>query len=201
VASSVPGGREHPFGRPPASFSAVLVVRMNSPSDSMMEYWPYMSAGSEVDTAVHVPTGVAVGVLLVTDADGGLAVGVGATAVAACGVAAGGDDELHAESDAARASTDAGAMNMVSFKSFFPLLILSAVTSLPARSGRAPFFRAIDTRREKAPTSPLPKALTKRTPLTMIGYPPPAKPMAWFHSGVHVLNVPEIEQFSDPAAS
>jgi hypothetical protein len=33
----------------------------------------------------------------------------------------------------------------------------------------------------------------------MIGYPPPAKPMAWFHSGVHVLNVPEIEQFSDPA--
>lgn len=28
VASWVPGGREHPFGSPPASFNAVLVVRM-----------------------------------------------------------------------------------------------------------------------------------------------------------------------------
>jgi hypothetical protein len=60
----------------------------------------------------------------------GVAAVVGATVVrvVACGAVAGGDDELHAESVAARASTDAGAMNMVSFKSFFPLLILSAVT-------------------------------------------------------------------------
>src|SRR5579863_10104888 len=90
---------------------------MYCPPDSVMEYWPYTSAGSEVETALHVPTGVVVGVLLIADA---VAAGVGAAAVVACGAVAGGDDELHAESVAARASTDAGAMNMVSFKSFFP---------------------------------------------------------------------------------
>jgi hypothetical protein len=128
----VPGGREHPFGRPPASFSGVLVVRMYCPPDSVMEYWPYTSAGSEVETALHVPTGVVVGVLLIADAGGSVAAGVGAAAVVACGAVAGGDDELHAESVAARASTDAGAMNMVSFKSFFPSSFFGRSVVTPA---------------------------------------------------------------------
>jgi hypothetical protein len=85
VASSVPGGREHPFGSPPASFSAVFVVRMYWPPDSVMEYWPYTSAGSEVETAFHIPTGIAVaaGLGLATTA-GALAV-LGVCAAAECG--------------------------------------------------------------------------------------------------------------------
>jgi len=72
-------------------------------------------------------------VLLTADAGGGVAAGVGAAAVVARGAVAGGDDELHAESVAARASADAGAMNMVSFKSFFP-------SSFFARPLRRAFF-------------------------------------------------------------
>jgi len=60
VPSCVPGGRVHPPGKLPASLSVVFVVRMYWPFDSVMEYCPYTLAGSEVETAFHIPTGLAV---------------------------------------------------------------------------------------------------------------------------------------------
>jgi hypothetical protein len=50
----------HPPGALPASLSADVVVRTYWPFDSVMEYWPYTLAGSEVETAFHIPSGLAV---------------------------------------------------------------------------------------------------------------------------------------------
>lgn len=86
-----------------------------------MEYWPYTSARSEVETALHVPTGVVAGVLLT--ADGGSEDGTGAVAVVT-GVLLIADDDAAAEQPAsspnARSAAATGRIFLISLMPVVP---------------------------------------------------------------------------------